>query len=128
MVEQKFILDACCGGRQFWFNKHQPNTIFIDIRKEEKGYQNARPNKEISPDIIADFRKLPFEDKRFKMVVFDPPHIIAKGPTFRMVKEYGWLDKENWREDIKKGFDECWRVLEDYGTLIFKWAEVSVKR
>jgi len=124
----KFILDACCGGRQFWFNKHHQNTLYIDNRKREKGYQDARPNKEIIPDMIADFRELPFSDNSFKLVVFDPPHIFAKGETFRMVKEYGWLNRESWKEDIKRGFDECWRVLDDFGVLIFKWNEASVKR
>jgi hypothetical protein len=127
-MQEKFILDACCGGRQFWFNKHHPNTLYLDNRKREKGYQDARPNKEIIPDMIADFRELPFSDKSFKLVVFDPPHIFAKGETFRMVKEYGWLNRESWKEDIKRGFDECWRVLDDFGVLIFKWNEASVKR
>ncbi len=45
-----------------------------------------------------------------------------------MVKYYGNLNKDTWRDDIKKGFDEAWRVLEDYGVLIFKWNEVSVKK
>lgn len=124
----KFILDACCGGRQFWFNKHHPNTVYMDNRVEEKGYQADRPNKEIKPDIVADFKNLPYENNSFKLVVMDPPHIIAKGPLFRMTKEYGWLNKETWKEDIKNGFEECWRVLEDYGILIFKWNEASIKK
>lgn len=28
------ILDACCGSRMFWFDKHNPYTTFMDIRKE----------------------------------------------------------------------------------------------
>ena len=34
--EDKFILDVCCGGKAFWFNKNHPNTIYQDIRTEEK--------------------------------------------------------------------------------------------
>jgi len=32
----KCILDATCGGRTIWHdkNKHNPNTLYIDIRKE----------------------------------------------------------------------------------------------
>lgn len=126
--QNKYILDACCGCRQFWFDKHHPNVLYIDNRIEEPGFQDARPNKEIKPDMQLDFRSLPFPDKSFKLVVMDPPHILANGPDFRMVKEYGWLDRKTWKEDIKKGFDECWRVLEDYGILIFKWNEESVKK
>lgn len=31
-----------------------------------------------------------------------------------------------WRQDIRQGFEECFRVLKPYGTLIFKWSEVQV--
>lgn len=125
-MKDKFILDACCGPRLFWFNKKHPNTIYIDNRKREKGYNNYRPNRDIQPDIVMDFRKLDFPDKSFKLVIMDPPHIIARGEQFRMVKDYGWLDKNTWRDDIKKGFDECWRVLDEYGILVFKWNETSI--
>jgi hypothetical protein len=43
-----------------------------------------------------------------------------------MRKKYGVLDKETWRDDLTKGFAECFRVLKDEGTLIFKWNEVSI--
>ena len=124
----KHILDACCGGRQFWFDKKQEYTIYMDIRKEEKGFQDARPNKEIKPDVLADFKRLPFADNFFKLIIMDPPHIIATGPLFRMPKEYGWLEQDSWWQDIRDGFNECWRVLDDLGILIFKWNETSIKR
>ncbi len=124
----KFILDACCGARMFWNDKHQPNTIFIDNRKEEKGYNDYRPNREINPDIIMDFRDLKFPDKKFKLIVMDPPHIISASKNFRMARDYGILNKRTWKEDIKKGFEECWRCLDDYGILTFKWNETSIKR
>jgi hypothetical protein len=28
------ILDACCGSRMFWFDKGNPNCLFIDKRSE----------------------------------------------------------------------------------------------
>jgi len=124
----KFILDACCGSRMFWFQKNQPNTIFQDIREYDKGYIDNRPNRELHPDIIGDFRKMDFKDKTFKLIVFDPPHLIGKGMGSRITRTYGELNKDTWREDIKKGFEECWRVLDDYGILIFKWNDSSVKR
>jgi hypothetical protein len=127
-MTNKFILDACCGAKMFWNNKNQPNTIFIDIRREEKGYNDYRKNREIQPDIIMDFRKLDFPDKSFKLVCFDPPHILSASNNFRMARDYGILNKDTWKEDIKKGFSECWRVLDDYGTLTFKWNETSIKR
>ena len=126
--KDKFILNACCGSRMFWFNKKHPNTIFIDNRKYDKGFIDNRPNRELHPDRIMDFRDLKFPSKSFKLVVMDPPHLIAKKDGCRMTRTYGVLNKETWREDIKKGFDECMRVLEDYGILIFKWNDASVKR
>ena len=37
ILENKFILDACCGCRMMWNNKQHPNVLYMDIRKEEKG-------------------------------------------------------------------------------------------
>ena len=127
-MENKFILDACCGPRMFWNNKKQPNTIFIDKRREEKGYNDYHPNREINPDIIMDFKDLKFPDKSFKLVCMDPPHIISSSQNFRMARDYGILNKDTWKENIKKGFAECWRVLDDFGVLTFKWNENQVKR
>lgn len=126
-MEDKFILDACCGGRHFWFDQKHPNVLYIDNRKCEKGHYPARPNHEVKPDKVVDFRDMPFTDKRFKLVVFDPPHVTQAGETGWIAKKYGVLNKETWRDDLKKGFEECWRVLEDYGILIFKWNETSIK-
>jgi len=122
----KFILDACCGPRLFWFNKHHPNTIYIDKRIEEKGFIDNRPNREVKPDMVMDFTDLKFPDKTFRLVVWDPPHIPALNMGSRLTKTYGILNKETWPFELKKGFKECWRVLDDYGILIFKWCEESI--
>jgi SAM-dependent methyltransferase len=119
-TNNKLILDACCGGRMFWFDKENPNTIYIDKRTEKKGCIKQWKNFNVKPDIVMDFRKMDFPDKSFKLVVFDPPHLIKLGDKSLMKKKYGRL-KSNWREDLKKGFEECWRVLDDNGVLIFKW-------
>ncbi len=122
-VKEKFILDACCGPRFMWFNKDHPNTLYIDIRKEEKGFIEKRPNCEIRPDMIADFRDLhQLKDNSFKLIVWDPPFIFRKDfhPKHDITKKYGILSRETWREDYRKGFKELWRVLEDHGVLIFK--------
>jgi hypothetical protein len=124
-MKGKFILDVCCGGRMFWFNKKHPNTLYLDIRKEEKGFIKARKNHEVNPDIIMDFRKLDFPDKSFKLIIFDPPHIMRIGNKSWMAQKYGMLGKD-WKNDLKKGFEECWRVLEDHGCLIFKWSEAEI--
>lgn len=127
-MKDKFILDACCGWRGFWFNKHHPNCVYIDNRIEEKGFVISRDNREVKPDILMDFRDLKFEDKSFKLIVFDPPHLEGKGfENSIMGKSYGVLNPDTWRDDLAKGFSECWRVLEDYGILIFKWNDQEIK-
>ena len=130
--QDKFILDACCGPKMFWFNKNHPNVLYCDLRERKKGFIDTRPNREVKPDMIMDFTKMSFSDKSFKLVVFDPPHLIGKereyGKGSRMIQHYGCLNAETWRDDIKRGFNECWRVLEDYGVLIFKWNDASKKR
>jgi SAM-dependent methyltransferase len=128
-LENKHILDVCCGLRAMWFNKNHPNAIYYDKRNKEKGFDDFRPNYSIVPDIQGNWANLPFHDNTFKLVVMDPPHILHKEDSkMRMVKYYGNLDRENWREHIKAGFDECWRVLDNYGVLIFKWSEADVPK
>lgn len=123
MKNQKKILDASCGGRMMWFNKKHPNAIYIDKRTAPKGHVPSHPNHTVDPDIVMDFRALEFKDESFSLVVFDPPHFYGIGDKSWLAKKYGVLDKETWRTDIKKGFDECWRVLKEGGTMIVKWSE-----
>ena len=130
-MSEKFILDACCGGKCMWFNRNNPNTLYIDIRREKPNFSDKvkkkiRKDFEVNPDIIMDFRDLGFEDNSFKLVVFDPPHLKTLGETSYMRKIYGCLDKKTYKKDILKGLEECWRVLEDYGVLIFKWNEAEI--
>jgi len=40
--------------------------------------------------------------------------------------KYGKL-QASWRDDIRKGFEECFRVLANGGVLIFKWNETQIK-
>ena len=121
----KKILDVCCGSRMFWFDKENPNAIFMDNRELEDILCDGR-KLEIKPDVVADFRNIPFSDNSFKLVVFDPPHLIKVGENSWMAKKYGKLT-DNWQEDLKQGFKECMRVLEQYGVLIFKWNEQQIK-
>lgn len=128
MKDDKLILDACCGGRMFWYHKTNDNALFMDIREVEKGAfeNNWNPGWCIQPDVVADFRRMPFPDNHFKMVVFDPPHLYSGSMKSVINKKYGLLNRDTWKQDIKQGFDECWRVLETFGVLIFKWNEANI--
>ena len=64
-MKEKLILDACCGSKMFWFDKENPNVLFQDIRSEEHVLCDGR-KLEVRPDVIADFRQMPYEDESFK--------------------------------------------------------------
>lgn len=121
----KRILDVCCGSRMFWFDKTNKDTIYMDIREFEDTLCDGR-HLSVNPDVIGDFRNIPFDGETFNMVVFDPPHLIKAGDNSWLVKKYGKLSNA-WPQDIKQGFDECMRVLKPNGTLIFKWNEEQIK-
>lgn len=125
------VLDPCSGSRMFWFDRSDHRAVFGDIRSEShtlKDRSSAGGSRElvIRPDMLLDFRSLPFEDETFHLVVFDPPHLIRNGKTGWLAKKYGKLG-EDWREDIRSGFSECFRVLKSNGTLIFKWNEHDIR-
>lgn len=125
---QKPILDPCCGGRMFWFDKQNPNVLFCDNREVDTLANDGRTFK-VAPDMLCDFTDLPFPDKSFMHVVFDPPQMLYAGRGGQMALHYTVLPRD-WKPIISGGFSECWRVLADYGTLIFKWSEhdISLKK
>lgn len=123
------ILDACCGSKMFWYNKNEPHTTYIDNRNE-KGKVKDRDyirTVQVSPDIVADFRNLPFKSNTFDLVIFDPPHLIKAGEHSWLKMKYGVLPEKDWQGYIKKGFDECVRVLKPTGTLLFKWSNGQIE-
>jgi len=127
------VLDPCCGTRAFWFDKTDERVVFGDIRHEtvrvtdrSGGKENGSRVLKIESDSPMDFRALPFTDKSFALVVFDPPHLLNVGKTSWLYAKYGCLGK-HWRDDLRRGFAECFRVLKTDGVLIFKWAETQIK-
>lgn len=134
-MDKKYILDLCCGPRMMWVNKHNPNAVYVDCRDLDVGYDEYVPSRCVKPDVVVDFRSAsshPFlVGRKFKLIVLDPPHLFDKEETYlqsRMKRAYGYLNKDTWRVDIKAGFDEAWKLLDDCGVLIFKWNESSVKK
>lgn len=79
----------------------------------------------VAPDVLMDFRDVPFPDDHFHLVIFDPPHLVRNGRSGWLAKKYGKLG-DDWQDDIRGGFAECFRVLKPSGTLIFKWNEHEV--
>lgn len=122
----KTILDACCGSRMFWFDRQNENTVYMDNRIVSDVLCDGR-KLIINPDVLADFRDMPYRDNLFNLVVFDPPHLIQVGEKSWLAKKYGKLSKDTWKQDLSAGFTECMRVLKPNGVLIFKWCEEQIK-
>ena len=120
----KPILDPCCGSRMFYFDKEDPRVLFGDIREIDTRLKDASSlggyrELHIHPDMLMDFRELPFEDGSFPLVIF--------GDSSWLAKKYGRLPEIGWKEYLGQGLAECWRVLKPQGTLIFKWNEQQIK-
>lgn len=120
----KRILDATCGSRMIWFDKQHPDTVYMDNRQLTATLCDGRALN-IHPDVVADFRQMPFEDESFYLVVFDPPHLVRAGGGSWLAQKYGVLSAD-WKADIAQGVAECMRVLRPNGVLIFKWNEDQV--
>lgn len=128
-LTMKNILDVCCGGRMFWFDKNNKDVLFLDNRVVRPVSVGVGKNARIfscRPDLVMDFRDLKFSAESFQLVVFDPPHFINAGPKSYMALKYGLLNKKTYRQDLEKGFSECFRVLKKDGFLIFKWNDTQI--
>lgn len=125
-MSEKEVIDVACGGRMFYFQKSHPKVLYVDKNSWDKGCISQQMNFSVEPDMIADFRDLPFDDESFNLVVFDPPHVSGISMKSIIGKKYGGLDKDTWKTDLLSGFNECWRILRPGGTMIFKWNEVQV--
>lgn len=116
-----------------WFDRAHPDVIFGDVRTEmltvmdrSHGRQGGTRVLNVAPDVTLDFRALPYADGSFNLVAFDPPHVVRAGPRSWLAAKYGKLSAD-WREDLRAGFAECFRVLHNDGVLVFKWNETQIK-
>jgi hypothetical protein len=100
----KTILDPCCGGRMFWFNRSHPDAVFGDARSEsivvtDRSHdQDGTRTLNIAPDILMDFRDLPYPDGSFA---------LAKQPTTHQVHDlcskFAQMVADDWRDKVSVG-------------------------
>lgn len=125
MSTPPIVLDPASGSRMFYFDKEDERVLFGDIRSEQHVLCDGRALN-INPDALVDYRSLPFPDGSFRVVVFDPPHLVRAGPKSWQAAKYGRLNSDTWQDDLTSGFAECFRVLKPEGVLIFKWNETQI--
>ncbi len=87
------VLDACCGSKMFYFDKNDPRVLFQDIRAVETTLCDGRKFI-VNPDVQADFTSMPYPDSHFRMVVFDPPHLLRNVGKSKMADMYGSLNEK----------------------------------
>src|SRR5687768_9094091 len=99
------VLDCTHGYGTFWTEWKPKGFLFHGA--------DANPAKSPdSPDGI-DFRKMPFADKSFDVVVFDPPYKLTGKPDPDVDERYGVDEATRWQERwdlIYEGLVECCRV------------------
>jgi hypothetical protein len=109
---QMKMLDVTAGYHGIWFDKKDPIAEFWDVRSECR------------PDVIRDIRYPdgPIEpnEKKYDMVVFDPPH-TTWGPRSQVAKRYGAYHAAEIRDLVQKGAFQIHKLLKDGGFLVFKW-------
>lgn len=88
---EKVILDSCYVSKMFWFDKDTINIIYMDKRELKEELFDGR-KLIVNLDSIGDFRKIPFEDKKFRIVVFDPLHLESAKENSWLSKKYGKLN------------------------------------
>ena len=110
-----------------WFDREDKRAHFHDKRNETLVADTREGRKPcvVNPDTVGDFTNLQFPDGSFYVVVFDPPHLVDISEKSWLAMKYGRLTGD-WKDQLRDGFRECFRVLKPEGTLIFKWAEVHI--
>lgn len=75
------VLDVTANRRRMWDGLDTSRVVYTDI------------DPAMCPDVVADFRSLPFADESFGVIVFDPPHLpcAAASPASlqQMRDDYG---------------------------------------
>lgn len=112
------ILDATVNEGRFWRGSERPVTG-MDI------------DPQFRPDVVADNTRMPFQDRSFDVVVYDPPHVPNQGKdnkkdfserfglVLRSAKENGYTFSHTFPPFV----GEAHRILRAEGILLCKIAD-----
>ena len=104
------VLDCTYGEGTFWRAWTPSVLVASDLKPKHSSVKKV------------DFRKMPWPDDRFDVVVFDPPYKLNGTPSDPDVR-YGADDVMSWQarhQLIREGLSECARVLKPKGILLLK--------
>jgi hypothetical protein len=87
-----------------------------------------KSDKITCPGSPHDFRRLPYPDGRFDVVVFDPPYAhggysMKSGPCYQLASRAGGLSHREILDGYEAGMTEATRILKPGGTLWVKCAD-----
>ena len=123
---ETMILDATCGSKSIyndWNDCDVDSWIGIDIRKGDFSYKNESDWTKhviiIKPTVLASLEYLPFKEKSFNVVIYDPPYSTIHWQWYEQKYGKAWGNKEATQKTIKANM-EFNRVLIDGGLLILK--------
>lgn len=109
------ILDLSSGNRAIWFNKQNPDTLYLDIRAG------------VNPDMVVDTRKIPDTvGDGYSLLVFDPPHMNC-GPNSHMSKRYGHHTTKEIFSIIEGTSKEAHRISTNDALMALKWNDHDIK-
>jgi hypothetical protein len=108
------ILDMSAGHRKVWFNRLNPDTVFVDHRLS------------MNPTVCCDTRHLPFKEGTFDLIVFDPPHMMH-GKGTDMAKFYGAYEAEDIRSTVTDSVKEAFRCSTGNALMALKWSTHDVR-
>jgi SAM-dependent methyltransferase len=114
----KLILDATVNRARFWEGSKR-RVIGLDIDPVHE------------PDVVADNRRMPFRDRCFDVVVYDPPHVPNQGKDnskdfntrFGLVLKSPAKTGYNFTHLYPPFLAEAFRVLKPEGILLCKIAD-----
>lgn len=109
------ILDATVNGGRFW-RKSKRRVIGLDVEFRHR------------PTIVADNMRMPFRDRMFDVVVYDPPHIPNQGKDkskdfnvrFGLVLKSTKENHYSFTHTYPPFLREAYRVLRNEGILLCK--------
>jgi hypothetical protein len=110
------LADITFGRGVFWQKLNLSDYLF------------CKSDKITCPGSPHDFRRLPYPDGRFDVVVFDPPYAhggysMKSGPCYQLASRAGGLLHRDIMEGYERGMTEATRILKPGGTLWVKCAD-----